>query len=72
MAKKDEPTNNFFALDHRQFQALLDCRGSQARNDDQRGIQAPELDVVDFSKWRTWKERFLATVEINGWSNTRA
>ncbi len=72
MAKKDEPTNQFFALDHRQFQALLDSRGGQARNEDQRGIRAPELDAVDFSKWRTWKERFLATVEINGWSHARA
>ncbi len=72
MAKKDEPSNNFFALDHRQFQALLESRGGQARNEDQRGIRAPELDVVDFSKWRTWKERFLATVEINGWSHARA
>ncbi len=58
MAKKDEPTNNFFALDHHQFQALLESRGGQARNEDQRGIRAPELDAVDFSKWRTWKERF--------------
>ncbi len=65
MAKKDKPTNNFFSLDHCQFQALLDSRGGQVRNDDQRGIRAPELDVVDFSKWRTWKERFRATVEIN-------
>ena len=72
MAKKDEPTNNFFVLDHRQFQALLESRGGQARNEDQRGIRAPELDAVDFSKWRTWKERFLATVEINGWSHARA
>ncbi len=72
MAKKDEPTNQFFALDHRQFQALLESRGGPARNEDQRGIRAPELDAVDFSKWRTWKERFLATVEINGWSHARA
>ncbi len=52
--------------------ALLDTRGNQARNDDQRGIWAPELNAVDFYKWRTWKERFLATVEINSWSNARA
>ncbi len=72
MAKKDDSTNNFFVLDHRQFQALLDSRGGQPRNKDQRGIRALELDAVDFSKWRSWKERFTATVEINRWSNTRA
>ncbi len=27
---------------------------------------------MDFSKWRTWKERFIATLEISGWSNARA
>ncbi len=74
MAKKDNSAPNFFTLDQHQIWALLDqaSRGRQARNEDQRGIRAPELDIVDFSKWRTWKERFIATVEINGWSNARA
>ncbi len=40
--------------------------------DDQRDTHAPGLDVVEFSKWRTWKERFVATAEINGWSHARA
>ncbi len=27
---------------------------------------------MDFSKWRSCKERFIVTVEINSWSNARA
>ncbi len=43
-----------------------------ARTDDQRGIRAPELDVVDFPKWRTCGERFITTVKINGWIHAQA
>ncbi len=71
MAKKDESTTNLFVLDQHQFRTLLDQVGQngQVQNDDERGIRALELDIVDFSKWRTWRERFIATVEINRWSN---
>ncbi len=74
MAEKDGATN-LFALDQHQFRTLLDQvrqGGHPARPDDQRGIRAPELDTVDFYKWRTWRERFIATVEINSWSNAYA
>ncbi len=72
MAKRgSHDSASFFALDQQQFKALLDQVARQGRNqgpprtDDQRGIRAPELDTVDFSKWRTWREKFIATVEIN-------
>ncbi len=53
-------------------QVLRDNRAhNTARHEDQRGIRAPELDAVDFSRWGTWRERFIATVEINGRSNAR-
>ncbi len=71
----NDKSASFFMLNTQQFKSLIDQVSRQgqdaARTDDQRGIRAPELDTVDFSKWRTWRERFVATVEINGWSNAR-